>query len=368
MTNVPIVRRAIGAAVTICAVLLTSPLPGAEKWQNINAHNTPGLAGNEIQFIKPIGGEVWIGTLSGLSYYRAGKFATVTTQKTRRVRQGGKQVEVAEEVPAKFQAWDVLDVGGGSYLVGSQAGVYPLKDGKVGGVSLEPFTVSPIFRYKTDEVWTLCKDRGTERNTLYRRVKGEWTPIKEFAGKHLADVARTSDGHVWVVIDGDGVLEIDPTVGVAKAAHHLQGLNVTSVFRTGKGHVWCGTWGRGVFSRTNGKWISHLGKLKSAVLDIDEGKDGAIWVATTADGLWRYDGDQWTGQLAGEGPINLLYVDGEGRVWVSSQLGGGLRYTSGDGWTVSLPGPLPMRCLVEDQQGRLWAGGVLDGVHVRGGL
>jgi streptogramin lyase len=235
-------------------------------------------------------------------------------------------------------------------------------------VSLEQFTVSPIFRYETDEVWALCKDRATERNTLYRLLKGEWSPIKEFTGKQIADVARTPDGHVWVIIDGDGVLEIDPKTGVAKAEHHLQGLNVTSVFRTDKGHVWCGTWGRGVFSKTNGKWISHLAKLKSAVLDIDEGNDGAVRVATTADGLWRYDGDQWSGQLAGEGPINLLYVDGKGRVWVSSQLGGGLRYTSGDQWVVSLPGPLPMRCLVEDQQGRLWAGGVLDGLHVRGGL
>jgi ligand-binding sensor domain-containing protein len=108
--------------------------------------------------------------------------------------------------------------------------------------------------------------------------------------------------------------------------------------------------------------------LKSAVLDIDEGKDGTIWVATTADGLWRYDGDQWSGQLAGEGPINLLYVDKEDRVWVSSQIRGGLRYLSGDKWVASLATPLPMRCLATDRRGKLWAGGVLDGLHVKGGL
>ena len=368
MKNRSIDRTATWSAVTILAVGFTSPLVGTEKWQNINAENTPGLAGDEIQFIEPTGDGIWIGTLSGLSYYREGEFATVTTEKTKRVRQDGEQAEVIEEVPAKFRAWDVLDLGGGSYLVGTQAGVYPLKDGKVGEVSLEQFTVSPIFRYKPDEVWALCKDRGTERNTLYRRVKDEWTPIEAFAGKQIADVTRTANGHVWVTIDGDGVLEIDPETGIAEAEHHLQGLNVTSIFRTGQGHVWCGTWGRGVFSQKDGKWISHLGQLESAVLDIDEGQDGTVWVATTADGLWCYDGDQWSGQLAGEGPINLLYVDGEGRVWVSTQLRGGLRYLSGDEWVVSLPGPLPMRCLVESQQGRLWAGGVLDGLHVRGGL
>jgi ligand-binding sensor domain-containing protein len=360
--------KAAWSALTILAVLFTCPLFAADKWQNFNVEKTPGLAGNEIQFIELMGNDVWVGTLSGLSLYRAGKFTTVTMDKTKRVRQGGKMVEVTEEIPAKFQAWDVLDMGGGSYLVGTQAGVYPLKNGKVGEVALKEFTVSPVFRFGGAEVWALCKNRGTEQNSLYHLVKGEWQPIKEFANKRIADVSLTPDGHVWVIIDGDGVLEIDPKTGIAKAEHHLQGLNVTTVFRTGKGHVWCGTWGRGVFAKRDGEWISYLGKLKSAVLDIDEGKDGTIWVATTADGLWRYDGDDWSGQLAGEGPINLLFVDKEGKVWVSSQIRGGLRYLSGDQWVASLATPLPMRCLATDRRGKLWAGGVLDGLHVKGGL
>ena len=70
----------------------------------------------------------------------------------------------------------------------------------------------------------------------------------------------------------------------------------------------------------------------------------------------------------GRYPINLLYVDKEGRVWVSSQLRGGLRYSSGDQWVPSLTSPLPMRCLATDRRGKLWAGGVLDGLHVKGGL
>jgi ligand-binding sensor domain-containing protein len=259
-------------------------------------------------------------------------------------------------------------MGNGSHLVGTQAGVYTLKDGKVGEVALKQFTVSPLFRYGTAELWALCKNRGSEENALYRRAKGEWKPIEFFAKKRIADVTKTQDGHAWVIIDGNGVFEIDPEKGTAKATHHLQGLNVTSVFRARKGHTWCGTWGRGVFARRDGEWISYLEKLKSAVLDIAEGKNGSIWVATTADGLWRYDGSRWAGQLVGEGPINLLYVDTEDRVWVSSQRRGGLRYLRGDQWVVSLASPLPMRCLVEDKRGRLWAGGVLDGLHVKGGL
>jgi len=352
----------------LIALLIASPRAAADKWENINVDKAPGLTGNEIQFVEPLDGEIWIGTLSGLTRYKDGKFSAVTAEKTKRARQGNKRVEVTEEVPAKFQAWDILDTGGGSYLVGTHAGVYPLKDGKVGEVALKQFTVSPVLRYGASEVWALCKDRGTEQNSLYHRVEGEWKPIDAFAGKRIANLSQTPDGHMWVVIDGDGVLEIDPKSGVEKAADHLQGMNVTSVFQTGKGEVWCGTWGRGVFSKMDGDWISYLGDLKSAVLDIDQDDDGNIWVATTADGLWRRDGEEWSAQLIGEGPINLLFADRDGRVWVSSQLQGGLRYWDGRQWVVSLASPLPMRCLVQDQQGRLWAGGVLDGLHVKGGL
>ena len=271
-------------AMAIMAALSITPLFAADKWQDLNVENTPGLAGNEIQFIKPMNGEVWIGTLSGLSVYRDGEFEIAKQEKTKWQRKDGKRVQVTELVPSKTKAWDIIKTGDGSYLVGVHGGLIELEDGVLGKAHLSGKTVSPILDFGDGNFWALGKDLGTETNTLFHNEDGAWKPIPGFADQKVADVTRTKDGHIWVMIDGDGVMEIAPENGIQEAKHHLKGMNVTSVFQTREGKVCCGTWGRGVAMQDGGKWTYHLSKMKSAILGMAEDKDGNIWIATTADG------------------------------------------------------------------------------------
>ncbi|MDP6357371.1 MAG: hypothetical protein QF473_19805, partial [Planctomycetota bacterium] len=190
---------------------------------------------------------------------------------------------------------------------------------------------------------------------LYAKVRPE---------ARLAETLGTERAGSGVVIDGNGVFEIDPKAGPDKATHHIEGTNVQSMAEDSKGRIWCGLWGRGVMVYDDKGWTSHLKKEKSAILSMASDAAGGMWVATSANGLWNYNGKTWRHDLAEEGSITLLTSTSDGRVWVSSQFSGGLRYWNGKKWTESLPGPLPIRCLIEAPDKSLWAGGVLDGVHV----
>ncbi len=329
-----------------CACVGTAS--AADKWQNITMEQSPELAGNEIQFIKPMAGETWVGTLSGVSVYRGGSFVSV--------KRGEKK--------ASIQVWDILKIATDRYAVGTGRGLYMLDQGGLSEPLLAGKAISPIVRFGKKSLWALAKDKGTEVNTVYEESNGTWTPVDVFAQKRVADMVQTSDGKIWVIIDGDGVIEVDPAKGTKVMIHHQQGLNVQTIFRDSKGRIWCGMWGRGVAVLENGKWTSYLSNEKSAVVSMTEDKAGHIWVATNASGAWCYDGESWKRFLTDEGLINLLYATSDGKVWVSSQMQGGLRYWDGTSWLNSLETGLPIKCVVESQNGDLWAGGVLDGVHL----
>ena len=178
---------------------------------------------------------------------------------------------------------------------------------------------------------------------------------------------KLPNGRLWITIDGNGALEVDPAAGIDKAVHHLQGMNVTSVFQDSKGRIWCGLWANGIAVWDGTEWRRELPKeKKSAILMIVEDSGGSLWAATTASGLWHRPvaGTEWVNDLAEEGGLCLLTITADGRIWVSSQAKGGLRYWNGTAWVVSLESPLPIRALVETADGTLWAGSVLDGLYV----
>ncbi len=357
------------AAIAICAGAVA-----ADKWDHVNVQTQPELAGNEIQFIETMPGEVWIGTLSGLTRLRDGKYTAIKQvrikKKRKWVKQGGKRKRVVEEVKevkkAKLQAWDILKLGRDEYLVGTDRGIYRLQGDLMDNPAIQGYTVSPIVRYDDKTIWALGKNKGNEQNHVFTNAGGEWKRVEAFKDKRVDDMYQTADGHIWVGIDGDGVIEVDPQKGVDKAVHHLRGMKVTSVFRDSKGNVWVGSWGGGIAKRSDGKWTGSMERQKkAAILRFAEDKSGTVWAATTSSGVWMSTGEKWTMDLKDEGLINLLVATSDGRVYVSSQRGGGLRYWNGKTWEVSLDSPLPMRCLVEQKDGTLYAGGVLDGIHIK---
>ncbi len=351
-------------ATSIALAALTAA--AGDSWRVITTKTAPALASNEIQFLQVLGDDLWIGTLSGLTRYRDKTFAVVTqvVQEKRRNAQTGAWETVDKAAKADLRVCTVVQAGADSLLVGAAGGLYKLQKLRLGDAKLKGRTVAPVVRYAKGTLWALAKNDRTGRSTLYENATGAWKPVKPFAAQSVVDCHSTRDGRLWVVVDGDGVFEVDPKQGVAEAKHHLAGMNVRSLRLDSRGRLWCGLLGRGVAVLNQaGKWIMHIEKETSAVLTLAEDSVGHIWAGTSSGGLYQYDGKTWTKHFADEGAVSLLFADSKGRLWVSTQAKGGLRCRENGVWRRSLDNRLPMTGMAE-YKGTLWAGGVLDGIHV----
>jgi len=328
------VLRVIG----LTALLTASGAAAAEQWIHLTTEH--GLPGNDIQFLRERpDGSVWIGTLTGLGYYRKGKCAVLVKG---------------------YKAWDVLAAGEAGYWVGTRRGVFLV--GKAQGEpAFKGHSVAPLIKVKGGRIWAIAKGK---KSFVVQFDGKEWAPVKALEEEDAKDLFHTRDGRMWVSVEGNGILEIPSYDTPDQAVRHHEGRNVTAFQEDGKGNVWCGTWGHGLYQLQQGQWNRHLSREKSAILDIDVDTRGKLWVATSAHGLWRQDGKDWVNDLKEERGINLMEPTSDGRIWISNQARGGLRYWDGKSWCVALSSPLPIRCILETKRGDIWAGGVLDGVHV----
>jgi ligand-binding sensor domain-containing protein len=323
-----------------------------DAWQNFTAETAAGLPGNEIQFLEPArAGGIWVGTDNGVARFADGKFEPVL---------GG------DGKPLQGKAWCVQEASDGSLWIGHERGATRVAQGKVTDM-LPGHEVAPILEVRPGVLWAIGKRPGGRDNRLYRFTGKEWERMPGSEKHKIEDMLLAASGRVWVVIEGNGVLEVNPEAGYDKATHHLQGLNVTAVYEDARKMVWCGQWARGVAVWDGTAWTRHLADAKeSAILRLCSDAGSNMWVATSASGLYRcpFNKQEWTQDLQGEGAINLMAPDREGRVWISSQMTGGLRYWDGQKWIVSLDSPLPIRCFLQTPDGCRYGGGVLDGLHV----
>jgi ligand-binding sensor domain-containing protein len=312
-----------------------------EGWVHLTTDE--GLPGNEVQFLRECpDGAVWIGTLTGLGFYRDGKCDTLVQ---------------------KAKVWDVVPAGEERYWVGTEQGVL-LSGREQAEPALKGYSIAPLVQVSTERIWTVAKDASGQKSFMAQYDGKEWMPVKALEKEKVKDLFRARDGRLWASVEGNGILEIPSCNATDQALRHLEGREVTAFQEDSRGRIWCGTWEYGLHVLEKGQWSRQLPREKSAILDIDEDRRGGIWVATNAHGLWRLDGETWVNDLKEERGINLMEPTSDGRVWISNQARGGLRFWDGKAWREALPGPLPMRCLLETRSGDLWVGGVLDGVRI----
>ncbi len=325
----------------------------ADPWKSITAAAMPALPSDEIQLLMPArDGSLLVGTLAGLARLRG---------------------DAVEAVPggAGLKVWAVHEQADGRLWVGHEKGVGRLAGGERQDF-LPTLQVAPIIEVRPGRLWAIGKQSGSPDAGLYELAGEEWKRVPGSEGFTIEDMTLASTGRVWLIVEGNGVLEVDPEAGFDNAVHHLQGITVTTIRELpgpdgGPARVWAGTWSRGVAVWDGTQWTRHLDTLKeSSVLQIARDTAGRTWVATSGSGLFHAPADlaEWRQDLADEGSINLLVADAAGNVWISSQQTGGLRRREADGWSGSLESPLPIQCLVETADGRLVAGGVLDGLHI----
>lgn len=362
------------------AFLLALAAAAADGPLAINTESHKELPSNEITALIPeADGGMWVCTMAGLARWQDGKLTNEP------VLYGGK--------PAKLGVWDVFRDGDRLWL-GHEQGGSVIADGKQVHQDHLQCAVARYVRMDQARLWCVAT-QGDQRQVqayedgVWRQlllVNGRITALKPAArktgddgeltrpaatgaaGARIVDLYVAPDQRVWLTVDGDGVIEVDPAKGLERYTHHLRQLNVTAVYRDRAGTMWAGLWARGV-ARFDGKdWQMMLeNKLKRcAVMRIREDATGAILAATNARGVWRLPkgATDWTCELEDAGSVTLLEVTRDGRVWLGAQGFGGLKVWDGKAWQVGLASQFPVRCLAEDKDGRIWIGGVLDGVHV----
>jgi ligand-binding sensor domain-containing protein len=316
----------------------------ADPWRHITK---PLLPNDEIQLVKP-GAEkdsVWIGTPSGAAKIEGGVLRTLKQAKDLRV-------------------WDVTALPRGAFWIGHSTGAL-LVDGDRTVKTLGGFSV-PSIQLVGTQLWAIAQDGSKARNMLMQASGEDWAIVPSLKDRRVLDLVKDARGVFWLVLDGDGVVEIDPGKPISAARAHLPMMNVTSVMTDSKGNTWCGLMSGGLMLRQGDAWKRVLDKEDKAVLSLAEDKKGTIWAATSGSGIWTFDGKEWANSLRDDGSINLLKVTSDGRVWTSTGRGGGLKCWDGKEWKVSLECAMAVNGLVELPNGVLIAGTILDGLYVLG--
>jgi ligand-binding sensor domain-containing protein len=352
--------RLLPQAISVCLCCAVAA-PAAEPWKPLNVAAAPNLGADEIQFLAPArDGSLFVGTLKGVARLRGDV-----------VEKAVESFGDAKAPPQPPKAWCIAELADGTLWVGHERGAVRQK-GSDRKNFLAGLQVAPIIEVRPGVLWAVAKRADGGEKGLHRLEGEEWKRIPGSEKLPIEDMKRTSDGRVWLIVEGNGVLEADPAAELSAAVHHLQGITVTTIHEDAATDgrprtVWAGTWGRGLSSWDGKAWRTHLEKLKeSSVLQIARDAGGRLWAATSASGAFHAGPDlaAWKQELADDGSINLLVADRHGNVWVSGQQTGGLRRYDGGKWVPSLDSPLPIQCLAEAPDGRLVAGGVLDGLHV----
>lgn len=332
-------------AVAVMSVTLSGQ--AADSWQHVTKASQPVLPGDEIQGIKYFGAkdQVWIYTLTGAAKAEKGILSSLKAVKDGSV-------------------WDVTERREGGLLVGYSDGAL-LINGESVTPAFQGLSVASIQKVGT-QLWAIASNDKTGRKTMMQCIDTNWVPLAAFKDRQVMELLVDAKGMAWVLLDGDGVLAVDPAKGEKGVQQYLQRVNVTSLVTDSKGRTWFGRGDGGVMMLEGGVWKRHLDKENKATLAVAEDGDGKIWVATSGNGVWVFDGTEWKGMLQKEGAVNLLKVTSDKRVWVSTQQTGGLRYWDGKAWQVSLDSPASVTCLVEVRPGVLFAGSARHGLYILG--
>jgi signal transduction histidine kinase/ligand-binding sensor domain-containing protein len=255
-------------------------------------------------------GDIWFGGSRGIERLRDGMFTTYST---------------AEGLPSENNGPVYVDVEGRTWFAPLLGGLYWLKDGRVGRIT--------VAGLDSDVVYSIS---GGDGEVWVGRQRGGLTVLTK-AGD--AFVART-------YTKADGLAED----------------SVYSVHRNRDGTVWAGTISAGI-SRLNGSKFTNYpavsGLALNAVNSIVEGHDGTMWFATPT-GLASFSGESWINRSVLDGlpsPIvRSIFEDSKQVLWIATS--GGLAFLKAD--HIGVPYKLPESLreevfgIAEDKRGFLW--------------
>lgn len=231
-----------------------------------------GLVNQEVYpILQTRNGDVYIGTMHGLSVFRGGKFT---------------EIDVKKPDGAKISVTSLYEDESGRLWVGAIGDLFRLENGKLKSVS-EPYKIT---------VWAIQAD---------------------------------SRGNVWVSSDNHGVFEFrdDKLIANYTTADGLPSNDVKVIHEDKTGALWFGTYG-GLARLENDKFISFTtadGLASNRVRTIYEDGEETLWIGTYDGGLSRFKDGKFFNFTVENGLFNngvfQILEDEKKNFWISSNRG-----------------------------------------------
>ncbi|MEW6469217.1 MAG: two-component regulator propeller domain-containing protein [Bacteroidota bacterium] len=300
-----------------------------------------GLVQSQVQsIVQDNDGNLWIGTLGGLSKYNGKSFTSYS-----------KKDSLAEDwVTTAYK-----DKNGNLWFGHWGGGVtmYDYENKKFQNLKIELYTrfksVNAILQDKTGSYWI-----GTEGSGIFKfdPVANKMISISKKEGlssENITGLCMDTYGNIWIATD-NGICVYDSKFDISSPSSYnyvnvsngLGSDNITCIY-SGEKEIWVGTKDAGVF-------VISLPE-DFTVKSIDETFAKRVSGLSLADGLGAND-------------INCIFRDSKKRMWIGTRLGGVTKLYNSEGGTrifktYSIGQGLNyynVNAVTEDREGNIWIG------------
>ncbi len=355
---------------------------------------TNGLADNQVQCLfEASDGTLWIGSETGLTYFRDGRFVSMSAawplrnNSVKALAEGQDGILRVATVtglisinPRGVVSAVNFDLGpmrgilkaawmdrAGQLWLGATDGLSCLATGYrtnfVEHQSLPERITTAVREDRLGQLWV------GSYGGLLRRVNGivlPWARNKMGINDMVNTIFEDQERNLWVG-GRDGLYRLTPTRFVSLTTQDgLSYNNVTSVCEDRAGNMWFGTWGGGVNCWREGRFTvvnETNGLTHDMVLSLWPKRDGSLMVGMDAPG----GVNQLTAALTNvftqnheliAAPVRVIYEDRRGTTWVGTARGlNAQRANQMDTYTMTngLVGS-NITAICESRSGRLWIG------------
>ncbi|MBL4752307.1 MAG: SpoIIE family protein phosphatase [Flavobacteriales bacterium] len=336
-------------------VLLIIPSLGFAQTISFTHFDTEdGLPQAQVQTIQQDReGNLWVGTMSGLSKYDGKTFFNYTTSDSL-----AEDWITASLLDSKSNLWFGHWGGGVSMHLAGQKGFVNLDFDVIS--QFNPITI--IFEDSKGNYWFGTDGGGIYRYDVVNETVYVVTDDEELNGNSVQGICEDLAGNIWIgTDDGITIYQNDMAINDEDAFSYLsieKGLlnnAITTLVRVHEDEIWIGTEDAGVviIKVKEGQAISAIDNIKDAISVnitseqglasnqisvIYEDDQGTIWIGTGDAGITRFTpqgGDRNSEAQLAEGKfksfgmaqglsynkVNAIFQDREANIWIGTEVG-----------------------------------------------
>ncbi|MEZ5044160.1 MAG: two-component regulator propeller domain-containing protein [Saprospiraceae bacterium] len=275
-----------------------------------------------------------------------------------------------------YRIFNILQDRRGDLWIGTLEGV-----SRFDGHSFTNFTTKQGL--SDNNVYTLFEDSkgilwfGTTNGGLTRYDGQEFTHFTTRGGlsdNYVTSITEDSNGNLWIGTIFGGLTRYDG-INFSQYSEHegLSHFAVHAILEDSRGDLWIGTL-QGGLNRFDGESFTHYtidnGLSNNTVTSLLEDRIGNLWIGTFGGGLNRLSGDSLIHFTTKEGlssnNISSIEEDSNGNLWIGTVGGGVNRFDGKDFTHISIDQGLShanVLALEFDQAGNLWVGTESGGLN-----